>query len=233
MTNDDLPKHARLWTSSDPERLFLIPEHAILPGGDLQVRTALGQTRRINAAAASRYEVSRDQADAWLQAQASEVLGRARDAILSAVTAASQERVQGPLPPGTGEPATQREHAENWLEIAANLAERYGEPSDDRSRAAARGVRQLAGQLLDVVTAAANPAPERRRTARDAAAALDRELAGTGIDAPGATAALADRLSGLVDAFVESGNAEATVARIQGLAKRLEDAAATIASKKR
>lgn len=74
-----------LYTTPDRARHFLVPEAADLPEGDLALRTASGRERDVDPEAVAPYEVTEDEAKAWLKDQVSDLLGEARSGILGFV----------------------------------------------------------------------------------------------------------------------------------------------------
>jgi hypothetical protein len=62
-----------LWTTPDRTRHFILPDDANLPPGDLSLRTASGRQRSVQEAAVVPYEVSKEAARAWADAQLTQV----------------------------------------------------------------------------------------------------------------------------------------------------------------
>ena len=70
-----------LWSAPDRARYFLIPDDRVLPPGDLRLFTPTGKRQEVDPAAAAEFEVSREEAKTWAQAELKEVLGTAREKI--------------------------------------------------------------------------------------------------------------------------------------------------------
>jgi hypothetical protein len=76
-----------LHTTPDRSRYFLVPEDAELPPGELTVRTFVGQERpgrerSVDEAAVSPYEVSEEEARAWVKEELGDVFGQVRETVL-------------------------------------------------------------------------------------------------------------------------------------------------------
>ena len=94
-----------VWSNQERTRHFLIPDEAELPPGSFVLRTVVGRQRDVDEAAALAYEVSREEAKAWLSSQMSEVFGEAKDRLLGFLRKAQQEETA--TPPPKREPASE------------------------------------------------------------------------------------------------------------------------------
>lgn len=110
-----------IWTTLDRRRYFLLPEDANLPGGALQLRTSTGRQIEVDEEATAPYEVSEEEAKAWLKAQLGEVLGEAKTKLtgfverlrektaeLRAENEAAWAEGDADKPPGPGRQAAER-----------------------------------------------------------------------------------------------------------------------------
>ena len=67
-----------VWYTIDQRRFFLIPHVHNLPNGKLSLHTATGRSMQIDLDTVAPYEITRDEAEAWLTAQLGDVLGALR-----------------------------------------------------------------------------------------------------------------------------------------------------------
>ena len=67
-----------LWSTPDHVRHFLLSDDADLPTGDFVLRTVVGRQKEVSEDAVLSYEVSEEEAKAWLKEQLGEVLGEAK-----------------------------------------------------------------------------------------------------------------------------------------------------------
>lgn len=76
----ELPE-ATLWSDLQRRRFFVIPDAETLPPGDFALHTLTGRSLRVDPAAAVRFEVTEDEAKAWLKGEFGTLLDTARGAI--------------------------------------------------------------------------------------------------------------------------------------------------------
>ncbi|HEX2223166.1 MAG TPA: hypothetical protein VHN15_03050, partial [Thermoanaerobaculia bacterium] len=78
-------KGSILWSTSDRTRYFLIPEGRELPPGDLLLVRLTGQRQEADPAAAAEFEVPREEAKGWAEAELKGVLGDVRGRVQGAL----------------------------------------------------------------------------------------------------------------------------------------------------
>ena len=75
-----------LWSNPERTRFFLIPDDCQLPAGNFNLRTIIGRQNSVDSESLSPFEVSREEAKVWLNAQFSQMLQGARSTILDALS---------------------------------------------------------------------------------------------------------------------------------------------------
>jgi hypothetical protein len=71
-----------VWSNQERTRHFLIPDETKLPPGDFVLRTVIGRQMEVQEEAARAYEVSREEAKAWLSNQMAGMVGHVKDALM-------------------------------------------------------------------------------------------------------------------------------------------------------
>lgn len=128
-----------LWSIPDHTRYFLIPDDHELPSGDLLLVTLTGKRLEVDPAAAAEFEISREEAKRWTEAELKEVLGDVRgkiQGVLDEVRGKFEERAATP------ENREARRTAAETLENLGAGLERAGSAAGERLRAAARNLRR-------------------------------------------------------------------------------------------
>lgn len=70
-----------LWTDPARSRYFLIPDDSELPPGDFILRTLTGRKLEVAPQSLAAFELSEEQAKAWLKAEFGKLLDDARGAV--------------------------------------------------------------------------------------------------------------------------------------------------------
>jgi len=128
-----------LWSTPDRARCFLIPDDRELPPGDLLLITLTGKRQEVDPAAAAEFEISREEAKTWVQAELKEVLGEVRGKIQGALDEVRRKWEEKAAAPENQE--ARRSAAETLEGLAAGL-ERAGSAAAEKLRAAAQGLRR-------------------------------------------------------------------------------------------
>ena len=75
-----------LWSDATTRtRHFLIPDGADLPTGDFELRTVKGRQKRVNAEIVVIYEVTHEEAKAWLKDQFGQVIDSAKESLMESI----------------------------------------------------------------------------------------------------------------------------------------------------
>lgn len=176
-----------LWTDDASNRFYLVPDAVELPPGPLRLRAGASRHRDVDPATVAPYEVSREEARAFLDARFGAYVADVKGSVRGLV-----ERFRRPTaPPGPppGEPADPRAPRPG-AQLFSNLT---GIPAAelDGPEAFARGLRRLAGEDVEAAEEAGAIDQDAERLHR---------LAGE-VDRAGAMAG--DRLRSLLERLVE------------------------------
>ncbi|HYH79681.1 MAG TPA: hypothetical protein VEX86_07780 [Longimicrobium sp.] len=152
-------KASTLWSDAARARRFIIPDAAELPPGGFALRTSTGRERAVDEAAVLPFEVTKEEAQAWVKAQLGGVLGEVRGKAVGVVERLRQRTAE-----------MREENRRAW-------AQGVQEPSDEVRRAAGHvldGLRDLEQALRRATGAAASPPARPAEEAPPAAAEPDR-----------------------------------------------------------
>ena len=74
-----------LWSDATRSHHFLIPDSDELPSGDFELRTVTGRQKHVDADIIAAYEITHDEAKAWLKGQFGQVVETAKESILDSI----------------------------------------------------------------------------------------------------------------------------------------------------
>lgn len=131
-----------LWSTPDRTRYFLIPEGRELPPGGLVLVRLTGQRQEVDPAAALEFEVPREEAKGWAEAELKGVLGEVRERVQGALDEMRRKWEEKANSPETLEV---RHSAAETLDGLAAALERAGAAAGEKLRAAAREMRRETG----------------------------------------------------------------------------------------
>jgi hypothetical protein len=132
---------ASIWFNQDRTQYYLITDIETLPSGDRTLVNATGAEHSVQAAALTPYEVTREEAQAWLKAQLGDVLGQLRSNIIHS----AQEYFDARRPSAHESPAELLEHADA-IETVAGWLQGISQRTEDRLRTKAEEMRAQAAE---------------------------------------------------------------------------------------
>lgn len=186
-----------LWSHRPQDRHFLIPDDADVPPGPFELRTVVGRQQSVEEDAVLPYEVTRDEAKAWLKEQMAEVVDEAKGALLGFLRKAQE--AASPAPEGAASAAdTAPEAADTAPEAADRIAER---------------LRSVGQELRAVLDSGFAEGDVQRRRAQAQLKALADELRARGEPLREGAHDLSQRLASLYDATKASAQDPETRAR--------------------
>jgi len=225
-----------LWSNQERIRHFLLPSDVELPPGDFVLRSHTGQQRQVHEEAVAPYEVSREQATAWVRGQFGQALEQAKASLLEALRPLQEPRARREprRTAARGQPTPREETASSsGLRLLEALS---GEPLERLAsdpEALLRGLGHVAGELGGIVDDAIAADPKRLEAARERAKALRLILNAHGVPVSAGADALPDRLHRLFRTALQEHAPERAAAALEALAQGLEDAAAEAAKRMR
>ncbi|MGH6891166.1 MAG: hypothetical protein ACREEP_02790, partial [Dongiaceae bacterium] len=168
----EMPEHKEartLWTDVDKTQRFLIPDSCQLPPGDFLLRTATGRERRFDPDALTDFEVTDEEAKAWLKEQLGQVtkkLGAGlRDALLGPARqgSARDEPKEAPSSADGGKP----ESPTPGLDLLADLTDTPRETLSHDYGAIGRALRTYLSDTAGSAGDSVSGDPERMNLARE------------------------------------------------------------------
>jgi hypothetical protein len=146
---------SKLWTDLSGKRFFLVPTSAVLPSGNLDITTALGNRRSVDKTVLVPFEISREEAQNWLMQHTGDLLERAGDSFLEALQKNLQkaqediaEIEQSKQETTTAEGSV---YSVEWNDLLKRLAELYGQQCDDDVTAVLRGTHLLLTEIFSIM----------------------------------------------------------------------------------
>jgi hypothetical protein len=161
-----------IWLTLDRQRFFAIPPDVELPPGDLEIRSAQGERRSVDAESAEAFEIDRERANGLLAAHLEEGWRRLKEGIpltgllggtAGEVSSRIQEKVEGLLGGDAPSPALDDETARRFREAVDGFRAKVTEAMNDPN--VKRTLNELGRDLGDLV-----------KTLKDETSKLDREL---------------------------------------------------------
>jgi DNA repair ATPase RecN len=220
--NSNSPK--TLWSNPERTRFFLIPDDCQLPAGDFDLRTIIGRQRSIDAASLPPFEVSREQAKIWLNAQFSQMLQGARNKILESLSKWQPH-------PSEAEPSPNEA-----TETETKLAEFIRESRDvggAKFKIAIEGIRQTLTALDKIFDSATAPGEENLQKSRTQMQELRAALQTYGISVSEKVEDVPAQLHKLYFSLSQQQDLTESAAELETLANQLEQAAATVGGRLR
>ena len=83
-------KDKRLWSNVTRARHFIILDEEKLPSGEFEIRTVFGESKLVDETAIEPFEVSREDAKAWIKAELNGVMDEAKASIVEGIVDAAE-----------------------------------------------------------------------------------------------------------------------------------------------
>jgi hypothetical protein len=189
LENISIPTFApQIWSDVNKSRQFLIPETEQLPPGDFLLRTAAGREMRVDPAAVAKFEITAEEANAWLKDQLGDVLKNLRSGLAARFSgkATHGDRKDDSAPQKTKD--ADKSGATHGLDLLAEMTGTSRANLDSDYAALGRAFRayltDTAGTALDAVSGE----PERMARAQERMGQWAEVLRQHGISVPQAPA---------------------------------------------
>ena len=192
---------AKLWTTADSQRRFLIPDYTILPSGELTLSDPHNQCRQVDESAVLAFEITAQ----WQ-------LGEQAETLLAQLRA-------GPTTGSTDQSAASNtaDNPRQWQALLERLAGDSSE-SNDEAAAAERALRSLFTGFFSLLGDAAADDPARQHATETRAADLERQLDELGIPTNGKLSDLPARIRQVMDQLNTLSGAVKSNAPVQTIA---------------
>jgi hypothetical protein len=222
-----------LWSDSARIRHFLVPDSETLPSGDFILRTLTGRQQEVDPEALAPFEVTREQAKAWLKDQFGQVLQTAKGAVMDALgrgLAAAPDVEPPPSEQSASAKASPMTPGQSpGLSLLSALS---GEPIDSLrtdAESVGRGVQKIVAELGAIFEDATAPEDAGLENARQRISLLRTILQEHGLPVSAKAEDIPDRLREMVRSAEHRQDFEEAAAGLEVLARGVEQAAAMTA----
>lgn len=213
-----------LWSNPERTHFFLIPDNCQLPAGDFDLRTIIGRQISVDAASLPPFEVSREQAKIWLNAQFSQILQGTRNKILESLS-----KWQSHLSEAESSP-TEATQAKTKL---AEFIRESREIGEAKLKRAIEGIHHTLTALDEIFDSATAPGEENLQKSRTQMQDLRAALQNYGISVSEKVEDIPAQLHELYFSLSQQQNLTESAAELETLANQLEQAAATVGGRLR
>ncbi|MEM6253798.1 MAG: hypothetical protein AAF821_12830 [Cyanobacteria bacterium P01_D01_bin.156] len=215
-----------VWSNSERSRYFLIPDECELPAGDFQLRTTTGRQQTVDEAALTEYEISREEAKAWLKEQFGQILGSAKTGILDGIKRWRSPQATADQP--KSEPANTR--PVTALSELEDLLNQSTEQIRAKSTTSFKHLWTIANALNGLFEGAISPEPEGLERAQAQANVLKDSLDALGIQTDIQLETFPERLHNLYFATGQSQTFQENADELDAIANQIEHTAALAVS---
>ncbi len=232
-----MPTTKTLWSDLSRTRHFLVPDGEKLSSGNFILRTPTGQQLEVDPDALASYEVTREQAKAWLKEQFGQVLAEAKGTVMNALRQGLthppdfQQRPQ-PHSPSATDPLDKPADSP-ILSLLSALSEEPVTSLGKDTESLLREIKKIAAELGGIFQDATATEEDGLDNARRRIRQLRTRLHEQGLPLSERMEEIPDWIRQQYQSAQQSGNAERTAASLINMADELEQAGAFAAQKLR
>ncbi len=216
-----------LWSDTDRNRFFLIPDDRELPSGDFELKTVTGRHQQVEENAITEFEIGRDEAKTWLKEQFGELLSSARKGITDAIK--NWRSPQNPSPPQTESPTeagasttSNTSRTANALSELDALLNQSAEQMRTKSSHALEHLRAISNALNSMFEGAISPEAEKLAQAQTQAQVLHEHLQALGIQVDVDLKTFPERLHSLYFADRQKQSFQENADQLEAIANQIE-----------
>ena len=222
-----------LWSDFTRTRHFLIPDNENLPSGDFILRTLTGRQQQVDPKALEPFEISQEQAKAWLKDQFGQVLQSAKGVVMDALGRGLAKMQEFEPPQGQKSPsANERPKEPEPSPGLALLAALSGEPVErlrTDTESIERGIQKIVAELSGIFEDSVAPDNDSLDKAHQRIRTLRTVLKEHGLPVSARADFIPDRLREMVRSAEHRQDVKDTAAGLEALAQGIEQAAAMAA----
>lgn len=215
-----------VWSNQERSRHFLIPDDTKLPPGTFVLRTVIGRQMDVEEEAALPFEVTREEAKAWLKKQMAGMVGQAKDALIKFLGkevgksggATAEHKASTPDPTGDARSAAAR-RAVDQLSASEKQA------IEEKARTLTATIEEI-GAVVDAVRTGD---ASRIESARERIGALRKKLEAQGISISPSIDELPIKFRDLMTSLYSAQEPAQQAKRLEEMAGLIEDIAHRIA----
>lgn len=209
-----------VWSSSERSRYFLIPDECDLRAGKFQIRTTTGCQQTVHESALIEYEISREEAKAWLKQQFAQILDSAKTGILDGIKRWRSPQSPVVQNPQKSEPASSRPIVA--LSELDDLLNQSTEQIRAKSTTSFKHLWAIANALNGLFEGAISPQPEGLERAQAQAQLLKDSLGALGIQTEIQLENFPERLHNLYFAEGQSQTFQESADELDAIADQVE-----------
>lgn len=225
----DITISRTLWSDITRTRHFLIPDGDELSAGDFELRTVTGRQKRVGAETVARYEITHEDAKAWLKDQFGQVVESAKESILDSIRSkmAQEPDLDAWFGQRTHKSTSKPETTTDLpaLSLFAELSGESAEQLQSNPRSLARAIQTLMSQLGTMFSDATAVDETRVDAARERFKNLRHILQQHGLNVNDAMTKFPDKLREAYQSAERDMGTDEMAERLEALAQALEDAA--------
>jgi len=228
-----MAKTMGLWSDLSRSRHFLIPDDEKLPSGDFILRTLTGRQQQVDPKALEPFEISQEQAKAWLKGQLGQVLQSAKGAVMDALSRGLAKMQEFEPPQSEPSPSAKKKPAapESFKGLAL-LSALSGEPVErlrTDTEALSHSIQKIVAELSGIFEDATASADGSLKNARQRVRTLRTILKEHGLPISARVDLIPDRLRAMVHSAEHRQDVDDTIAGLEALAQGFEQGAAMAA----
>lgn len=231
--NQTIESTKTLWSDISRMRHFLIPDNESLPPGDFVLRTLTGRQHEVDPKFLEPFEVSQEQAKAWLKGQLGQVLQSAKGAVMDALGRGLAKMQEFELPQSEPSPSAKVKPTppdpSPGLSLLSALS---GEPVErlrTDTEALGRSIQKIVAELSGIFEDATASADDSLKNARRRVRTMRTILKEHGLAVSARADFIPDRLRAMVRSAEHRPDVDDAIAGLEALAQGVEQGAAMAA----
>ena len=157
-----------LWSDENKTRHFLIQDNIHLPLADFEIHTATGRTRKVDPEAIKEFEISKEEANAWLKDQFKTVMGQLKTGLKASLfSSSSQNDSVNENKQHKADSAENKKSATPGLDLLADITGTPRKRMDNNYSAIGQALKADLKDMTSTVADAVSGEPEQQESARE------------------------------------------------------------------
>ena len=157
-----------LWTDISKTRYFLIPDDISLPNGDFLIRTTTGKKCQVDLEAVKEFEITKEEANAWLKDQFKTVMGQLKTGLKASLfSSSSQNDSVNENKQHKADSAENKKSATPGLDLLADITGTPRKRMDNNYSAIGQALKAYLKDMTSTVADAVSGEPEQQESARE------------------------------------------------------------------
>lgn len=175
----------KLFFNEDKSRQFLIQEDLLVPKGNLKITAINGEELYVNPESAKEFEISKKEANVWLQEQFKVAIGQLKTGLKETLFHSSSEN-NDTNESNQHEPNSNQEEKRTTpgLDLLADITNTPRKSMDDNYSAIGQALKTYLKDVTSTVTDGVSGEPDRQESSRERMKSWGKTLQEHGIKAP-------------------------------------------------